>query len=148
MQIYFPAWIKMVFERRNWFESARKYFVIGQKSVLKNDGLFVFLLLLRAFPLWGKYFCRNRSRVGAKLQILSDFPDLSCFSRPRARTCKILLSKARNQAKNLKKSNYNDKIMIFLPAPAQEHAFLRRWIYKGLKDSSWDDKGSVKMVLP
>ena len=31
--------------------SARKYFVIGQKSVLKNDGLFVFLLLLRAFPL-------------------------------------------------------------------------------------------------
>ena len=37
----------MVFGRRDWFESARKYFVIGQKSVLKNDGLFVFLLLLR-----------------------------------------------------------------------------------------------------
>ena len=74
---------KQVFEIRNWFESARKYFVIGQKSVLKNDGLFVFLLFPRcAFPPFeGKYFCRNRSSgFGAKLQIPSDFPDLSCFS--------------------------------------------------------------------
>ena len=73
----------MVFERRNWFESERKYFVIGQKSVLKNDGLFVFLLFPRCafLPFEGKYFCRNRSSgFGAKLQIPSDFPDLSCFS--------------------------------------------------------------------
>ena len=72
----------------NWFESARKYFVIGQKSVLKNDGLFVFFFCYCApcISLWGKYFCRNRSSGGAKLQILSDFPDLSCF--PHKITCK------------------------------------------------------------
>ena len=51
MFLCYPDWIKKVFEIRNWFESARKYFVIGQKSVLKNDGLFVFLLFPRcAFP--------------------------------------------------------------------------------------------------
>ena len=105
------AFLKITFGKV-FVGSARKYFVIGQKSVLRNDGLFVFLLLLRAFPLWGKYYCWNRSRVGAKLQIPSDFPDLSCFSRPRAGTCKNLLSKAKNF-----KINYYNKIMIFPPAP-------------------------------
>ena len=42
---------------------------------------FSFVPPLCISPFEGKYFCRNRSSgFGAKLQIPSDFPDLSCFS--------------------------------------------------------------------
>ena len=85
---------KTVFEIRNWFESARKYFVIGQKSVLKNDGLFVFLLLPRcAFPpLSENIFAGTEAASVQNYKFPLTFLIFHVFPPPKI-TCTTFLSK-------------------------------------------------------
>ena len=85
----------MVFERRNWFESARKYFVIGQKSVLKNDGLFVFSFVtaLRAFPFEENIFAGTEAAASVQnYKFPLTFLIFHVFPPPKI-TCTTFLSK-------------------------------------------------------
>ena len=65
----------------NWFESARKYFVIGQKSVLKNDGLFVFSFVtaLRAFPFEENIFAGTEAAAAQNYKFSLTFPIFHVF---------------------------------------------------------------------